>query len=237
MGKKNAIPKGRVRKAQPPASEPMPPTACEACGQPTQVFGSKHCSACAALRVTDDKLHAPEEQAKVRVLRDEPIENDKRPVGRPSKYLPELHCKQVTELCLLGLTDEEIARVFDISVATLNNWKKDYPEFLEAMRDGKEKADARVASRLYQRAMGYEHADTDIRVVDKSIVETPIIKIYPPDTRAAEFWLKNRQPSRFRERTVTEVSGVDGAPIETVTGTLTDYAALRDKIKGKRGEA
>lgn len=158
-----------------------------------------------------------------------------RSVGRPTKYQPEKHVREVRELCLLGLTDEEIARVFDVSVQTLNTWKHQHPDFLESMRDGKEKADARVAARLYERAMGYEHPDVHITAFRGEITETPVIRIYPPDTQAARFWLMNRQPSRFRERTVTEISGIDGAPIETVTGTVTDFAALREKIKAKAG--
>lgn len=120
--------------------------------------------------------------------------------GRPkgsATYKPE-YAKQAAKLALLSLTDEEIAAFFEVSIRTFTNWKKENPEFLAALKGAKELADAKVAKRLYQRAMGYEHDDTDIRVVDNQIVETPIRKIYPPDTRAAMFWLQNRQPSKWR---------------------------------------
>jgi hypothetical protein len=168
---------------------------------------------------------------------EQPATEEKRGVGRPSLYVPEKHVKQVFELCLLGLDDVQIARVLDIGVSTLNRWKIDYPEFRESMMDGKEKADAKVAASLYQRACGYEHPDVHIAVVDKAIVETPIIKKYPPDPQALRFWLMNRQPHLFRERTSTEITGKDGGPIETVTGSVTDYAALRTKIKARAGES
>ena len=62
-------------------------------------------------------------------------------------------------------------------------------------------------------SMGYEHDETDIRVVDKEIVMTPIRKIYPPDTTAAIFWLKNRRPEQWRETKAVELTGAQGGPV------------------------
>lgn len=155
----------------------------------------------------------------------------KPPSGRPTLYNPEVHDAQVNRLCLLGLNDEQIAGVMQISVPTLHAWKKQYPEFLKAVLEGKEDADGKVARALYERALGYSHPDVDIRVVDGALVETPIIRQYPPDPQALRMWLHNRQPKLFRERTHTEISGVDGGPIELADAT--NYAALRDKIKAR----
>lgn len=120
-------------------------------------------------------------------------------VGRPTKYKEEFN-DQVEKLCKLGATDKEIADFFEVDVSTVNNWKIDYPEFLESIREGKDLADANIASSLYHRALGYSHADVDIRVVDKTIVQTDVIKHYPPDSTAAIFWLKNRRPKDWRDR-------------------------------------
>ncbi len=92
--------------------------------------------------------------------------------------------EQACKLCKLGLTDKEIAKFFEVSEQTLNAWKQQHPEFLESLKGGKTLADAEVASKLFHRATGYEHPDTDIRVVNGVIVETPLIKHYPPDTTA-----------------------------------------------------
>lgn len=124
-------------------------------------------------------------------------------VGRPTKYKEDYNF-QVEKLCKLGATDKEIADFFEVEESTINNWKKDYPEFLESIKAGKVQADANVAQSLYHRAIGYEHEDIDIRVVDKEIVETPLIKHYPPDPTAAIFWLKNRQAAKWRERQEVE---------------------------------
>ena len=54
-----------------------------------------------------------------------------------------------------------------------------------------------------------------IRVVDGAIAMTPIRKVYPPDTTAAIFWLKNRKPEEWRDKQAVEHSGPNGGPIET----------------------
>ncbi len=117
--------------------------------------------------------------------------------------------EQACKLCKLGLTDKEIAKFFEVSEQTLNAWKQQHPEFLESLKGGKTLADAEVASKLFHRATGYEHPDTDIRVVNGVIVETPLIKHYPPDTTAAIFWLKNRRPDLWRDKVEPEDKGND----------------------------
>ncbi len=119
--------------------------------------------------------------------------------GRPTKYNPE-SCIHVEKFCRLGATDKEIADFLDIAESTLNEWKKQYPEFSESLKRGKILADSNVADSLYQRALGYSHPDTDIRVCDGMIVETPLVKHYPPDSTAAIFWLKNRRSKEWRDK-------------------------------------
>ncbi|HDR1425398.1 TPA: helix-turn-helix domain-containing protein, partial [Pasteurella multocida] len=108
-------------------------------------------------------------------------------------------------------TDKDIANFFEVSESTLNNWKNEYPEFLESIKKGKMLADANVAERLYKRALGYEAPDVDIRVIENKIVETPLIKHYPPDPTSAIFWLKNRQPEKWRDKQVIDHTNSDSS--------------------------
>ena len=131
-------------------------------------------------------------------------------MARPTDYREEYN-EQAYNYCLLGATDNELALFFDVCVATINNWKNDYPEFLDALKRGKEMADARVARALFSRATGYSHEDVDIKMYDGEIIETPTVKHYPPDATSMIFWLKNRQPEKWREkREVVEVDADDG---------------------------
>ncbi|GAB3068091.1 hypothetical protein [Pedococcus soli] len=49
-----------------------------------------------------------------------------------------------------------MADFFGVSLRTVNSWKKKQPEFLHAIKGGKARADAEVASKLYDRATGFE---------------------------------------------------------------------------------
>lgn len=121
------------------------------------------------------------------------------PAGRPSDFKEE-YIKQAYKLALLGATDVEMSDFFNTSEVTFNKWKKDYPEFLKSLKRGKLDADARVTKRLFERAMGYEHDDLYITQYQGKIVQETIRKYFPPDTTACIFWLKNRQPDKWREK-------------------------------------
>lgn len=124
--------------------------------------------------------------------------------GRPTKYKDE-YDKQAFKLCLLGATDEELANFFEVNVDSIHEWKKVHPNFSDSIKAGKQEADANVANRLYQRALGYEHDTEEIKVVNvgdfqQEVMRIPVKKIYPPDATSAIFWLKNRQPKKWRDK-------------------------------------
>lgn len=122
------------------------------------------------------------------------------PAGRPTKYKPE-YAEQAYKLCLLGATDIEMADFFEVAESTLYLWKKEHPEFSEALKKGKMQADAVIAQKLYHRAKGYEHTDIQFVTFQGKITDrVEYIKHYPPDTTAAIFWLKNRQPDKWRDK-------------------------------------
>lgn len=126
----------------------------------------------------------------------------KRKVGRPNKYDPKFE-RQAYSLSILGMTDVQLAQYFEISKATLNNWKKDHPKFLDSLKKGKEIADTEVAKSLYKRACGYDYKEEQIifEYDGKTIKERKIIKKHvAPDVTAQIFWLKNRQPQAWRDK-------------------------------------
>lgn len=131
-------------------------------------------------------------------------------MARPTDYREE-YAEQAYNYCLLGATNDELATFFDVHVSTIYQWKLDHESFSDALKRGKEMADARVARALFSRATGYSHEDVDIKMYEGNIIETPTIKHYPPDATSMIFWLKNRQPDKWREkREVAEVDADDG---------------------------
>ena len=127
-----------------------------------------------------------------------------------NKYAPvfrEDHPERAYKLCLLGLKDKELAVAFGVNQWTIDYWKNKYPSFAEAIKTGKDEADANIVHALYQRAVGYSHKDVNITNYKGEITVTDITKYYPPDTEACKFWLKNRQKERWTDTTHSKLSG------------------------------
>ena len=136
-----------------------------------------------------------------------PAKAKAKPVmGRPTLYKPE-YAEQVFKFCLLGATDEEISDFFGVSVATINNWKREYPDFLASIQRGKLQADAEIAHSLYNRAKGFEvEIEKEVgKGDDKRIVKRKMR--VEADVTAVQFWMKNRQPKKWRDTKQMEVGG------------------------------
>jgi cell fate (sporulation/competence/biofilm development) regulator YmcA (YheA/YmcA/DUF963 family) len=144
-------------------------------------------------------------------------------IGRPSSYKPEF-ADHAQKLCKLGAIDRELAEFFGVSEKTINSWKQEHAEFLQSIKEGKLFADANVASRLYQRAMGYEHPEVHVSNYQGEITLTPLIKHYAPDSTAAIFWLKNRRPEQWRDKTEQQIT-VKHAATELTDDELQRIAA------------
>lgn len=140
----------------------------------------------------------------------------KHPGGRPTAFKPE-YCKQVEKLCRLGATDKEIADFFGVTEQTVNNWKESHPQFFESLKKGKALSDANVADRLYKRAMGYSHRAVKIFNDNGEPMRVDYIEHYPPDTTACIFWLKNRQPKKWRDKIEQGFTNADGEDINPIT--------------------
>ena len=127
-----------------------------------------------------------------------------RKQGQPTKYSKKAD-ERVFRLCLLGLTDKQLAESFDISKSTLNLWKKSHPSFSDSIKAGKVDADAKVAVSLYDRARGYSHPEDKVFCSNGETTIVPTTKHYPPDTAAAFIWLKNR--AGWKDKTETDHTG------------------------------
>jgi transcriptional regulator with XRE-family HTH domain len=115
--------------------------------------------------------------------------------------------QKIKPLALGGLTDVQIAKKIGVTKQTLNNWKKGNPDFFDSLKDWKAEADGKVERSLYERACGYSHPETKIFCSDGQIITQETIKHYPPDPTSMIFWLKNRQPDKWRDKIETEHSG------------------------------
>lgn len=139
------------------------------------------------------------------------------PLKRPvKKYSPDI-LPTVRNYSYLGASDADLAVFLGVKEGTVANWRKRYPEFDAACREGKEDADARVAKSLYQRAIGFERADvTEHLGPDGKVLKvTKSTKYYPPEVSAAIYWLNNRQRNRWSNR-----PGEDGPQVIDVAEAI-----------------
>ncbi len=143
--------------------------------------------------------------------------------GRPTKYKTAYNA-QAEKLCKLGATDAELADFFEVCEDTIYEWKKVHPKFSESIKKGKTLADANIADSLYQRAKGYSHKAVKIfptggeKLNEEGEKESapllvPYTEHYPPDTTAAIFWLKNRQPKKWRDKQEVDIRTPEGVTV------------------------
>ena len=137
---------------------------------------------------------------------------EKKRTGKATLFKPE-YTKQVEELCRHGSTDRDLALFFKVSVNTIDNWKKRYPDFFLALLKGKQEADANVAEALYRNAIGHEYYEEHAVKLKRKIFDdtgkvirteehlqvVPLKKYSKPDTTAQIFHLKNRRPDFWRD--------------------------------------
>ncbi|AOJ31413.1 hypothetical protein [Burkholderia metallica] len=109
-------------------------------------------------------------------------------MANPTKFKPEF-VELARNYCLLGATDVELARFFGTTDRTIRTWKQQHPEFGEVLDQAKEVPDANVVGALYRNALA-------------------------GNVTAQIFWLKNRQPAKWRDKVDHEHAGKDGGAIQ-----------------------
>ncbi|MDO4680919.1 MAG: helix-turn-helix domain-containing protein [Aerococcus sp.] len=103
-----------------------------------------------------------------------------------------------------GYTDEEIAEKIGIKRPTIYAWKKKSSDITDALKKGKEIYDYEMEDALLQRGQGeWVEEEKSTQIINEDGSQKTIIekkkRYIPPDTSAIIFWLKNRQPDRWRQ--------------------------------------
>lgn len=121
--------------------------------------------------------------------------------GRPSKY-SDAYCNEVIEFLAGGHSVTAFAGHIGVSRSTVFKWAEEHPEFSDALKVGQAKATA--------------------------LWETILVKVARDgggNATAAIFGLKNRASEDWADKVISEHTGKDGGPIETVD--LSDTEAAR----------
>lgn len=156
-----------------------------------------------------------------------PKNKKQKKIGRPPLYthwLTEKGLAQVKEWAEEGLINKQIANKMRINNATLYEWQDRFPEFADAIKKGKNVIDEQVESSLLKRAIGYQYEEETWgkNNVGEMVIVKRVVKLQAPDVTAQIFWLKNRQPERWRER--VEVKNEHEGSIKVEMGALEKWS-------------
>jgi DNA-binding XRE family transcriptional regulator len=133
--------------------------------------------------------------------------------GRPTRFNKRVQ-GHIEMMARRGFTDKEMSEILGVTEQTFNNWKKKHPKFFESLKDWKALADKNVERSLYERACGYEHPDIKFATHEGMITDqVEFTRHYPPDPTSMIFWLKNRQPGKWRDKHDHQHTGEGGGPV------------------------
>lgn len=125
------------------------------------------------------------------------------------------HLKDVTEWRREGLTEIQIFDRLGVGKTSATRYKKEHPEFREALLDGKKKLVDELEVSLYKRGKGFEYEETEMSARDDgSGKRIKKIKKYAlPDVGALCFALKNLAPEKWRDKQDISLSGELGVKV------------------------
>jgi len=117
--------------------------------------------------------------------------------GRPVVYTPAVG-KKVRDMLLAMFPITKIAEIIGVHRDTLYAWRKEYTEFSDMWEFGENGIDTKVVRSLSKRAAGFRvKVEKPFKIKDEKtgadkIINHKYLEYHPPDTRAAEIWLRNR---------------------------------------------
>ena len=95
----------------------------------------------------------------------------------------------------LTMTEEQMAKVIGVNKDTWFKYKREKPEFSDALKKGRLDLCLEIKSVLIQRAKGMQVTEKKQIIEDGKVVREEIYtRSYPPDVAAASMLLKNLDP-------------------------------------------
>ncbi|MBF1737909.1 MAG: transposase [Streptococcus sp.] len=118
-------------------------------------------------------------------------------MSKAKEWLTKENLELISYWAKKGLVDKQIAENIGIVPSTFYKWKKDYSEFSDALKAGKEVADAQVFNALHQSAVGFHYLEETVTNAGEVVT---VRKYSKPNVTAQVFWLKNRIPEEWRDK-------------------------------------
>lgn len=130
-------------------------------------------------------------------------------MGRKSKYKPEYVNLAYNACAKNGADISALANLFGVHPDTIYEWMHRQSDFKDAVCNGRDVFDIeRVERKLVELALGYEYEDIIVEKDEKtdSVKMRKIKKQALPNPAAIIFYLKNRNPNRWKDKIDSQVS-------------------------------
>ena len=127
------------------------------------------------------------------------VSDESRGRGRPTDYKDE-YVEVARRLCVIGLTDQQIADYFETSRWTLKRWQIAHPDFCSAMVRSRDEETRMIRNSLSLVASGYSRMEKKDFVLSLggnqgSYIKTKKrIKHFEPNVTAALRWMEVYDP-------------------------------------------
>lgn len=125
--------------------------------------------------------------------------------GPKSKYDARYHPMAAKKLAAQGLVLAQIADFFDITEPTIYEWKKIYPEFAEAIEEGKADPIKQVENALFKASIGHNVKVKKPVVVGDGegvahVEYCDYEEYHAPVVSAQKYFLNNRASDKWKEK-------------------------------------
>ena len=129
----------------------------------------------------------------------------KHPGGRPTKYQEKLCCQIARLGVRAGLTELQIAGEIGVSEQTVNEWKKTYPEFSEALKSSRIDTRENIEKSLVRRALGFHYKAEKPMTVGTGMGESEIeiakyTEYCPANVTAIIYYLKHNWKEKYGDK-------------------------------------
>lgn len=127
----------------------------------------------------------------------------KRNKPGPKGYFEPSMIGEVYKLARFGMTNQEIADFYEISISSIENYQRSIPEFKKALQKGRLYDSLKAVASLHKQVLGYEVQEREEReVVTKSGIQTLITtktKYIQPNITATIYLLKTRHGDKWMD--------------------------------------
>jgi len=156
--------------------------------------------------------------------------------GRPSKFELEMIPK-IRKASKAGMTELEIADLLDVEYNTFISWQVKHPKILQALELGRKQATKRVVRALFHRSVGYSHDQERVFNDKGTIIKATQREHIPPDVNAIKFWLTNKAPAEWQDRTGLDVTGNISIVAQTLSVARQRLLAAKSTLPTLEGDS